>query len=166
MRIMGVDPGTLISGYGVIDNLRNEMTLVTYGAIVCKTHSPMGERLLKIYQELRRVMLEYRPAAMAIETPFVGDNVKSALAVGKAQAIALLVAAEQDIPCYEYSPASVKQNVSDFGASNKEQMQKMVKLLLNLDDLPEPYDAADALAVAICHIRESHLFEFIDENAV
>ena len=164
MRIMGVDPGTQNSGYGVIDNNRDDMVLVTYGAVKCKAHSPISERLLQIFRELRLVMQEYHPQAMAIETPFVGENVKSALAVGKAQAVALLVAAEYNIPCFEYSPARVKQNVSDFGASGKEQMQKMVKLLLNLDEIPEPYDAADALAVAICHVRQIRLTELIDES--
>jgi len=164
MRIMGVDPGTVVCGYGIIDDRDGEMSLITYNAVKCQPRSPMGERLLVLYQELSRVARKLSPDAMAIETPFVGENVKSALAVGKAQAMALLVAAEQNIPCYEYSPARVKQNVSDYGASTKEQMQQMVKLLLGLEELPEPHDAADALAVAICHLREARLRELIEQS--
>jgi crossover junction endodeoxyribonuclease RuvC len=164
MRIMGVDPGTIVCGYGIIDDQDGEMSLITCNAVKCQPRSPIGERLLVIYRELSGAARKFMPDEMAIETPFVGENVKSALAVGKAQAIALLVAAEQTIPCYEYSPARVKQNVSDYGASTKEQMQEMVKLLLDLEEVPEPHDAADALAVAICHLREAKLREMIEQS--
>jgi crossover junction endodeoxyribonuclease RuvC len=101
---------------------------------------------------------------MAIETPFVGENVKSALAIGKAQAVVLLIAAQNNKPIYEYSPAQVKHHVADYGASSKEQMQEMVKMLLDLDEVPQPNDAADALAVAICHLRESRLRDIIKDS--
>ncbi len=164
MRIMGVDPGTVVCGYGIVDDQEGEMSLITCSAVKCRPRSSMGERLLVVYLELSRTAREFAPDEMAIETPFVGENVKSALAVGKAQAMALLVAAEQNIPCFEYSPARVKQNVSDYGASTKEQMQEMVKLLLGLDEAPQPHDAADALAVAICHLREAKLREMIKHS--
>ena len=161
---MGVDPGTVVCGYGIIDDRDGEISLVACDAVKCRPRSAMGERLLAVYRELNRAAVTFRPDGMAIETPFVGENVKSALAVGKAQAIALLVAAEHNIPCYEYSPARIKQSVSDYGASGKEQMQEMVKLLLGLDELPQPHDAADGLAVAICHLREARLHEMMEQG--
>jgi crossover junction endodeoxyribonuclease RuvC len=162
MRILGVDPGTIVMGYGVIDSQKDEMALVSYKAITCKARSEMSERLLFLHDELVKVIKQFKPDAMAVETPFVGENIKSALAIGKAQAIVLLVAAQHKIPIYEYSPALVKQHVADYGACSKEQMQEMVKLLLELDEVPQPNDAADALAVAICHLRQARLRDIIE----
>ena len=164
MRILGVDPGTIVLGYGLIESLRDEMTLVHFDAIKCKARSDMSERLLFLYDGLTLVVRKYKPDVMAVETPFVGENIKSALAIGKAQAIVLLIAAQTKIPIYEYSPAQVKHHVADYGASSKEQMQEMVKMLLDLDEVPQPNDAADALAVAICHLRESRLRDIIAES--
>ena len=159
MRILGVDPGTIVIGYGVVEGDRDTLTTVTYGAIKCKERLPLPERLAYLYDGLGKIFDEYRPDALAVETPFVGENVKSALAIGKAQAIAMLAAARRHVPVFEYPPATVKHHVADYGASSKEQMQEMVKLLLNLEEVPEPNDAADALAVAICHLREARLRE-------
>ena len=164
MRILGVDPGTIVLGYGLIESVRDEMTLVHYDSIKCKARSDMSERLLFLYDGLTLVVDKYEPDVMAVETPFVGENIKSALAIGKAQAIVLLIAAQHGLPIYEYSPAKIKHHVADYGASTKEQMQEMVKLLLDLDEVPQPNDAADALAVAICHLRESRLAEMIRES--
>lgn len=164
MRILGVDPGTIVLGYGLIESVRDEMTLVHYDSIKCKARSDMSERLLFLYDGLTLVVDKYEPDVMAVETPFVGENIKSALAIGKAQAIVLLIAAQHGLPIYEYSPAKIKHHVADYGASTKEQMQEMVKLLLDLDEVPQPNDAADALAVAICHLRESRLADMIRES--
>jgi crossover junction endodeoxyribonuclease RuvC len=164
MRILGVDPGTIVLGYGLIESQRDEMTLVHYDSIKCKARSDMSERLFFLYEGLTAVVRKYKPDVMAVETPFVGENIKSALAIGKAQAIVLLIAAQNKIPIYEYSPAQVKHHVADYGASSKEQMQEMVKMLLDLDEVPQPNDAADALAVAICHLRESRLRDIIAES--
>jgi crossover junction endodeoxyribonuclease RuvC len=164
MRILGIDPGTIVLGYGLIDDLRDEMTLVHFDTIKCKARSDMSERLLFLYDGLTSVVRKYKPDVLAIETPFVGENIKSALAIGKAQAIVLLLAAQNRIPIYEYSPAQVKHHVADYGASSKEQMQEMVKMLLDLDEVPQPNDAADALAVAICHLRESRMRDIIAES--
>jgi crossover junction endodeoxyribonuclease RuvC len=122
MRILGIDPGTVSMGYGIIE-----------------------------------ANAQYQPDTVAVEQPFVARNVKSALAVGRAQAVAILAAANQRIPVYEYTPARVKQQVADYGASSKEQVQEMVRLQLGLSEVPQPDDAADALAVALCHVRETHL---------
>jgi crossover junction endodeoxyribonuclease RuvC len=164
MRILGVDPGTIVLGYGLIESVRDEMTLVHYDSIKCKARSDMSERLLFLYDGLTLVVDKYEPDVVAVESPFVGENIKSALAIGKAQAIVLLIAAQHGLPIYEYSPAKIKHHVADYGASTKEQMQEMVKLLLDLDEVPQPNDAADALAVAICHLRESRLAEMIRES--
>jgi crossover junction endodeoxyribonuclease RuvC len=164
MRILGIDPGTIVMGYGLIESHRDEMSLVHFDTIKCKARSDMSERLLFLYDELTAVVLKYKPDVLAVETPFVGENVKSALAIGKAQAVVLLIAAQNKKPIYEYSPAQVKHHVADYGASSKEQMQEMVKMLLDLDEVPQPNDAADALAVAICHLRESRLRDIIRES--
>ncbi len=119
--------------------------------------------MLFLYDGLTAVVRKYKPDVMAVETPFVGENIKSALAIGKAQAVVLLIAAQNKKPIYEYSPAQVKHHVADYGASSKEQMQEMVKMLLDLDEVPQPNDAADALAVAICHLRESRMRDIIRE---
>ncbi len=157
MRVLGIDPGTVTMGYGVIDGRDDEITLVDYGALNCQPRSPIGERLSFLYHKLIEIMSRYQPEAVAIEQPFVAKNVKSALAIGRAQAVAILAAANQGVLSYEYTPTQVKQMVANYGASSKEQVQEMVKLQLGLSQVPQPNDAADALAVAICHLREIHL---------
>jgi crossover junction endodeoxyribonuclease RuvC len=157
MRILGVDPGTVTMGYGVVEAAENEVALVDCGAFNSPARSPIGERLSYLYGKLLEVISRYQPDAVAVEQPFVAKNVKSALAVGKAQAVAILAAAGKGISVYEYTPAQVKKRVANYGASSKEQVQEMVRLQLGLPEVPQPNDAADALAVAICHLREIHL---------
>jgi len=164
MKILGVDPGTIIMGYGVIDSVDDEIALISYGAIKTKEHSSIGERLSYLYKELNKVLTKHKPDAVAIEQPFVAKNVSSALAVGRAQAIAILAAANARIPSFEYTPAQVKQRVANYGASSKEQIQEMVRLQLGLSHIPEPSDAADALAVALCHLHEIHLNQLLEEG--
>ena len=164
MRILGIDPGTVTMGYGVIDDDGDKMTLVDCGALGCPERSPMGERLNFLYGELRKIITRHKPDAIAIEQPFVAKNVKSALAIGKAQAVAILAAAGGEIPSYEYTPAQVKQRVANYGASSKQQIQEMVRLRLGLSSVPQPSDAADALAVAICHCHEVHLEGLLAEQ--
>jgi crossover junction endodeoxyribonuclease RuvC len=154
MRVLGIDPGTLVMGYGVIDDNDDSLTALTYGAINAPSRSPMGERLYYIYNHLLKLVKLHHPDVAAIEQPFVSKNVKSALAIGRSQAIAILAAAGQGIPVYEYSPAQIKQQVSNYGASSKEQVQEMIKLQLGLSSVPEPNDASDALAVALCHLGQ------------
>ena len=157
MIILGVDPGTITMGYGVIENTDDEVALITYGALDSPQRSSIGERLHFLYQELVAIILSRRPDAVAIEQPFVAKNVKSALAIGKAQAVAILAAENHGISTYEYTPTRVKQAVAGYGTSSKEQVQEMVRLQLGLVEVPQPSDAADALAVAICHWREISL---------
>lgn len=164
MRILGIDPGTVTMGYGVIESLDDEVTLVDCGVVTVPKRSPIGERLHYLYEGLLKVIIRYQPVAVAVEQPFVAKNVRSALAVGRAQAVAILAAANKGIPVYEYAPAQVKERVADYGGSSKEQIQKMVSLQLGLAQVPEPSDAADALAVALCHLREMHLMELLAQQ--
>ncbi len=161
MRILGIDPGTVVMGYGVIDSQEDEMTLVCCNALTYPQRSPIGERLSYFYDQLCEVISIYKPDVVAVEQPFVAKNVRSALAIGKAQAIAILAASQRGIPTYEYTPAQVKRAVTNYGASSKEQIQEMVKFQLGLAQAPQPSDAADALAVAICHLQETHLKELL-----
>jgi crossover junction endodeoxyribonuclease RuvC len=157
MKILGIDPGTVVMGWGVIEGEDADIALVDFGAITVPQKLPMGERLNRLYTELLKVVKLYKPDAVAVESPFVAKNVRTALAIGRAQAIALLAAAGNNIPTFEYSPAQVKQRVANYGASSKEQIQEMVRLQLGLAEVPQPNDAADALAVAICHAQEIHI---------
>jgi crossover junction endodeoxyribonuclease RuvC len=164
MRVLGVDPGTVTMGYGVIEGRNDEVALVACGALNCPERSPLGERLSFLYAELGKLMARYQPEAVAIEQPFVAKNVRSALAIGKAQAVAILAAANTGIASYEYTPAQVKQRVANYGASSKEQIQEMVRLQLGLAEVPRPSDAADALAVAICHWHETRLAKLLADQ--
>ena len=157
MRILGVDPGTIVMGYGVVEGENDETALVDFGALKSPERSPIGERLSHLYNELQEIIQRHQPDTVVVEQPFFAKNARSALAIGRAQAIALLAATGRGIPTYEYTPAQVKQRVANYGASSKEQMQEMVRLQLGLSEVPHPNDAADALAVAICHIHETHL---------
>ena len=157
MKILGIDPGTKVMGYGIIDADDDEITLVDFGVLIPTSKDSASERLHDLYQGLVEVIRRYRPDAVAVEQPFVSKNVRSAMAIGRAQTIALLAAAGKHIPTFEYTPTQIKQRVANYGASSKEQIQEMVKIQLGLSEIPEPNDAADALAVAICHVREIHL---------
>jgi crossover junction endodeoxyribonuclease RuvC len=161
MIILGIDPGTIVMGYGVIQSNGENVSLIKYGILKTPARSPMGERLVFLYRELSKIILEYKPEVVAVEEPFVDKNVKSAMAIGKAQAVAILAAAENNLPCREYTPSQVKQSVSNYGAGSKDQIQRMVGWQLGLDVLPEPLDASDALAVALCHVQSIRLNEML-----
>jgi crossover junction endodeoxyribonuclease RuvC len=165
MRILGIDPGTITTGYGVIDNANDVVTVVDYGAINAPARSTIGERLSFIYNHLLEIIARHRPDVVAVEQPFISKNVKSALAIGRAQAIAILAAAGNGIPICEYTPAQVKQQVSNYGAGSKQQIQEMVKLQLGLPGIPQPDDAADALAVALCHISQTRLSALLEQRS-
>jgi len=157
MRILGIDPGTIAMGYGAIESREDSVTLINCGAFIAPARSPIGERLSYLYNQLMEIISRYQPDAVAIEQPFMSKNVKSALVIGQAQAIAILAATNKGIPTYEYTPAQVKLRVTNYGISSKEQIQEMVRLQLGLTQTPQPSDAADALAVALCHLSEIHL---------
>jgi crossover junction endodeoxyribonuclease RuvC len=157
MRVLGIDPGTLNMGYGVVDEDEGEMAMVDYGVVSLSSKVPVEKRLSSLYKKLVEIVARHQPDEVAIEEPFVADNRRSALAVGRAQAVAILAAANKNIPVFRYLPTQVKQQVTDYGGSGKEQVQEMVRLQLGLAERPEPSDAADALAVAICHLHQKHI---------
>jgi crossover junction endodeoxyribonuclease RuvC len=163
IRILGVDPGTINLGYGVVDD-EEEMRMVDCGVIKLGARLPMEERLRSLYSGLSKIIARHKPSEVAIEEPFIGNNVRSAFAIGKAQAIAILAAVNQGLPIYYYSPAKVKKQITSYGQSDKQQVQEMVRVQLGLSDLPQPSDAADALAVAMCHIQQRRLSQWLTEH--
>ncbi len=140
------------------------MSLVAYGAVSTPANSPLPARLLQIYTELNALLAQHHPDAAAVEKLFFAKNSRTALAVGHARGVALLVAAQAKLPVAEYTPNEVKQAIVGYGGADKNQMQQMVKMLLHLDFVPEPDDAADAVAIAICHIQSSHLQRLIQDQ--
>jgi crossover junction endodeoxyribonuclease RuvC len=147
MRILGIDPGITNLGYSVVD-AEEEMRVVDCGVLNFPPRIPIG---------LSEIIVKHRPDEVAIEEPFIGRNVKSAFDIGRAQALAILAAANRGLPISYYSPAQVKQQVTGYGRSDKQQVLEMVKIQLGLPQLSQPSDAVDALAVAICHIQQSRL---------
>lgn len=156
MRILGIDPGSIATGYGVVEKVSGSLIHIADGTVRAKGSMKLPERLLPIFDGLQEVIVEYEPHAVAIESIFFARNVKSAAILGHARGVALLAAARAQLAVFEYSPMEVKQSVVGYGAATKEQVQKMVKALLKTDHLSAP-DAADALAVAICHIHHHRI---------
>ena len=157
MRIIGIDPGTARLGFGIFD-AGDGYAAVDYGTIETSAKVAMAQRLLELYEALTHLITTHSPESMAIEQLFFSRNVTTAIAVGQARGVALLAAAQAGIPVTEYTPAEVKQAISGYGNADKQQVQFMVQLLLELDTVPYPDDAADALAVALCH-GQSHAFQ-------
>jgi crossover junction endodeoxyribonuclease RuvC len=155
MVIIGIDPGFAITGYGIIEYSGNIFKLMDVGVITTEAHTELSDRLLTLNNELDVLISRYQPDAMAVEELFFNTNVKTAIKVGHGRGVALLSAAKAGIKVYEYTPLQVKQAVVGYGRAKKEQVQQMVKVLLNMDKIPKPDDAADALAVAICHAHSS-----------
>jgi len=155
MRIIGIDPGTAILGYGILDYRGNRFRVETYGCIRTPAHTPQPARLHTIFQELTRLVQEYRPDTMAVEQLFFNTNVTTAIAVGQARGVVLLTAQMNGLPVGEYTPMQVKQAVTGYGSADKRQVQEMVRRILGLRDIPRPDDAADALAVGICHAHSA-----------
>lgn len=151
MRILGIDPGYAIVGYGIIDYAGNHFNVVDFGAITTQAHTDFNDRLLHIYNELVNLIGLYHPEAMAIEKLFFNTNAKTAIDVAQARGVTLLAAKQNGVEMFEYTPLQVKQSVVGYGRAEKKQVQEMTKILLNLDKVPKPDDAADALAMAICH---------------
>lgn len=149
MRILGIDPGTATTGFGVVDSDGHKLAFVGGGVITTPAGTPMPERLLTISHELGQIINEYKPDLMSVELLYFATNVTTAMSVGQARGVVLLAAAEADIEVAEFTPLQVKQAVTGYGKAPKGQVQEMVKTLLGLKTIPRPDDAADALAVAI-----------------
>ena len=159
MRVLGIDPGTYKMGVGVVTADGPDLEMAYSGVISPSRKDPLPERLRSLFDGLSQVIGEWGPSEVAIESPFAGQNIKAAMAIGQAQAVAMLVAARSGLAVSSYAPRQVKQAVTNHGGSSKEQVQEMVSVLLGLDVAPESTDAADALAVAICHINASEAAE-------
>ena len=153
MRVMGIDPGSVCTGYGIIEEFNNTLKVIHWGGIKSKNRQPFPKRLKFIYDELITVIRKFNPDEIAIEDMFFATNVKSALKLGQTRGVAILSAVNENKLVTEYSPLEVKQSVVGYGRAEKTQVQDMVTSLLRLKEKPEPLDASDALAVAICHIH-------------
>ena len=164
MLVIGIDPGTAITGYGLVrEEQDGKLTVVDYGVIQTPSKMPMPKRLLKIYQELKNIALLHHPVHGAVEKLFFQKNVRTAISVGQGRGVAILALAEAVIPISEYTPLAIKQSVAGFGGADKKQIQFMIKTLLELDEIPKPDDAADALAVAVCHIHQAR-YNILTQN--
>ena len=150
-RVFGVDPGTVALGYGVIESQGETHRAVGYGVLRASRTAALEDRLLKLYQQLLETLDQWQPTALAVEEPFVGGNPQTSLSVGRAQAIVLLAARQRGISVTRYAPAEVKGTVTDYGRGSKEQVNLVVRRMLGIAE-PVPTDAADALAVALCHL--------------
>ena len=151
MIILGIDPGTAIMGYGLIEQKGNSLSAIAYSCWRTPAHTPLAERLLMLYEQIDPFLSVHPPDHIAVEELFFNRNTTTALAVGHARGIVLLAGAQHGIPIYEYTPLQIKQAVVGYGKAEKKQVQQMVRGLLGLDEVPKPDDTADALAVAICH---------------
>ena len=159
MRIIGIDPGTICCGYGIVEvgKVKNNPTHVVSGDIKMKRKDPLQERLKVLYSSLSEIIKEYKPSQLCIEKIFYHKSIRSAFALGSTRGVVLLLAAQNDIPVSEYNPTEVKMALTGYGRAEKRQVQEMVKIILNLKSSPAPMseDTSDALAISICHINSS-----------
>lgn len=155
MVIMGVDPGLATVGCGIVDYTKNRFTLMGYGTVTTQAHTPFHLRLEKIYDDLTELLQKFKPDAVSIEKIYFNDNQKTAIDVSQARGVCVLAACKEQVEIFEYTPLQVKQSVVGYGRAEKHQVGEMVKVLLKLDKVPKPDDAADALALAICHAHTS-----------
>lgn len=164
MLILGIDPGTAITGYGLVEQ-GDELRLIDAGAILTPAGAPLPERLLTIYDQLSALISAFQPDAVAVEELFFSKNVRTAMSVGHARGVVLLAAAQAGLPIFHYKPSEVKVAVTGYGAAAKPQVQEMVRLLLELEETPKPDDVADAIAIAICHIQSAHLRQLMTDES-
>ena len=155
MRILGIDPGYGITGFGVIEADRGNNTLIGCGAITTPAGMEFPARLEIIYEDMRNLLAQVKPEAVAIEELFFGQNVTTGIGVAQSRGVILLALRQADVPIYQYKPMQVKQAVVGYGNATKRQVQDMTKRLLRLEKMPKPDDAADAIAIALCHARSA-----------
>jgi len=165
MITLGIDPGTAITGYGVVNEEPDgSLKVLDFGVIRTSAELPQAERLVHLYQRLKELILLHHPEMGAVEKLFFERNVRTALHVGQARGVALLAMAQSKLQIGEYTPLEVKQAVAGYGGADKNQVQQMVRTILGLETVPHPDDAADALAVAICHIHSAKIRNLYTEN--
>ena len=159
MRILGIDPGFAITGYSIIDYRGNKFKLIDSGAVTTKSGESFPLRLTKIYDDLSMIIDEYKPDAISVEELFFNNNVKTAINVAQARGVVLVVGCQKQIPTYEYTPLQIKQAVAGYGRADKIQVQKMVKTILKVENLPKLDDTTDSMAAAICHAHSARFSE-------
>lgn len=155
MKILGIDPGYAILGYGIIEKVGNKFAVIDYGAVTTDTNIDMPDRLKHIYYSIMDIIQQSEPDEVAIEELFFNTNTKTAIKVGEARGVAILAAANSGLPIAEYTPLQIKQALTGYGRADKKQVQMMVKTILSLPKIPKPDDTADALAAAICHAHST-----------
>lgn len=163
--VLGIDPGTATMGYGVVGRSGERLVLLDFGALTTSASLPLDKRLRLLYRDLTVLVDRFRPVQVVIEELFFSRNARSALAVGQARGVAILAAANAGVAVSEYTPLEVKQAIVGYGRASKEQVQRMVCMLLELDSIPQPDDAADALAIAICHLHTFDQMRVLNEWA-
>lgn len=151
--VLGIDPGTAIVGYAVIAERGNTLSMIACDVITTPAHTPLSERLQSIYTRLIEIIADYQPQEAAMEELFFAKNARTAMTVGQARGVAMLALANGGLPISEYTPKQVKQAVTGYGSANKDQVGEMVRILLQIPTIPRPDDAADAAAIAICHLH-------------
>lgn len=152
MRVLGIDPGIAIVGYAVLEEEGSQFRVLEYGCITTSSKKALPERIAYIYEELTQIIDEFKPDDFAIEELFFNKNIKTAITVAQARGAQILAAVHKDLPIYEYTPLQIKQSVTGYGRADKNQIQETVKNILSLSEIPKPDDAADALAICICHM--------------
>jgi crossover junction endodeoxyribonuclease RuvC len=163
--VLGIDPGTATTGFGLVEeDAEGEAKLMRYGAILTPAGQPMPERLRSIYEDVTALIRAAGPDSVAVEQLFFGRNVTTALSVGQARGVILLAAAQAGLAIYEYKPSEVKQALVGYGNADKKQIQEMLRIMLRLEDVPRPDDAADAVAVAVCHLHSMRLRKLMEEG--
>jgi crossover junction endodeoxyribonuclease RuvC len=167
MLVIGIDPGTATTGYGLVrEDDDGSLAVVDYGVVLTTPEMPMPERLLLMYRQLKEILLLHRPESGAVEKLFFAKNSRTAISVGQGRGVVLLALAESGVEVSEYTPMEVKLAVAGYGGADKSQIQEMVRMLLGLESIPKPDDAADALAIAICHLQFSRTRALYDEADV
>ena len=167
MLVMGIDPGIAITGYGLIQKEdQGVLTCIDYGSVTTPSGLDDGARLKILYEELTQLIQKYHPDSGAVEKLFFQKNVRTAISVGQARGVAMLTLEQAQCPISEYTPNEVKQTVCGYGNAGKSQIQRMVQTLLELQEIPKPDDAADALAVAICHIHHQAFDRFVSQSQI
>ena len=165
MLVIGIDPGTATTGYGLVrENQDDSLQAVDHGVILTPVDMPMSQRLALLYGKLNEILVLHGPDSSAVEKLFFQRNVKTAITVGQGRGVVLLALAQADVPVAEYTPLEVKQAVAGYGGADKRQVQEMVRVLLDLEEIPKPDDAADALAVAICHLHSAKMLNIIQSG--
>lgn len=164
MLVLGLDPGLATTGYGLVEGDGQSLRAVAYGILRTSAHKPLAKRLLQLHEALEELLVRYHPDVIALEELFFSTNARSAIAVGEARGVLLLAAAEAGVKVAEYTPLQVKQAITGYGRADKAQMQQMVRLLLDLAEPPSPDDAADALAISICHHHSAHMAALVEDK--